>query len=70
MHSPKPASVKEEAGKNEEATPSLEETYLQAGLAADDACFLANFSHGRRTRCIRKVSEMHAPLQLRHTPYT
>jgi hypothetical protein len=41
--------------KHVEAASSVEEEYLQAGLSPDDAYFLANFSHERRTKCIRKV---------------
>ena len=51
----KPMSVKEEAGKSLDAGSSLEEEYLKAGLSPDDASFLANFSHERRTKCVRKV---------------
>ncbi|KAK2804355.1 hypothetical protein FQN50_006646 [Emmonsiellopsis sp. PD_5] len=38
-----------------ETGTSLEETYMKAGLSADDALFLANFTDEQRNKCIRKV---------------
>ncbi|PGH04347.1 hypothetical protein AJ79_07128 [Helicocarpus griseus UAMH5409] len=38
-----------------ETGTSLEETYMKAGLNADDASFLANFTEEQRTKCIRKI---------------
>ena len=46
--------------KNLEAAPSLEQTYMEAGLSREDASFLADFSDERRKKCVRKVSTNHA----------
>ncbi|KAL3457531.1 major facilitator superfamily domain-containing protein [Aspergillus heterothallicus] len=48
--------------KNLEAAPTIEQTYMQSGLSADDAYFLANFSEERRRKCVRKIDWRLCPL--------
>ena len=59
MSGSKPSSVRELDNpvdeKHLETAPSLEQTYLEAGLSPDDAYFLANFSQERIKKCVRKV---------------
>ncbi|OQE36783.1 hypothetical protein PENCOP_c011G00621 [Penicillium coprophilum] len=59
MSSSKPSSVREVESsfhdKTLEATPDIQQEYIEAGLNIEDAYFLANFSDERKTRCVRKV---------------